>query len=269
MFNLALIQMLVQPGERDRNLAHAVDLIAQAKRQGADVTLLPEVMDLGWTHASARSLAEPIPDGGPCRQLRDAARRHNIYICSGLTQRDGDRVYNSAVLIDPDGEVLLTHRKINELDIGHHVYDQGDRLAVAHTPIGDIGVMICADGFANDRVLSRSLGYMGADVILSPSAWCVPPDFDHAKTPYGKLWNDVYASAASEFRMWIAGVSNVGPVIGGAWDGYWCIGCSLVMKPDGKPAAQGPYGRDAENILIVPVTLEPRPARGTGWASRL
>ena len=57
MFQLALIQMRVAGGEKQRNLGHAEELVAEAARGGAQIVLLPEVMDLGWTHSSALSQA--------------------------------------------------------------------------------------------------------------------------------------------------------------------------------------------------------------------
>ena len=187
-FQLALCQMLVEGGAIERNLARAERMIAQAAAAGADMVLLPETMDLGWTHPSAVSEAQPVPDGAPCRRLAAAAARHGVFVCAGLTERESDRVYNCAVLLGRDGGLLLRHRKLNELDIGHDLYAQGDRLNVAHTQLGTVGVMICADGFAKDRVLSRALGYMGADFILSPSAWAVPADYDNTAQPYSRTW---------------------------------------------------------------------------------
>jgi predicted amidohydrolase len=264
-FRLALCQMLVEGGAMDRNLARAERMIAEVAAANADIVLLPETMDLGWTHPSAAREAEGVPDGAPFRRIAAAAARHAVFVCAGLTERDGDRVYNCAVLIDRGGALLLRHRKLNELDIAHDLYAQGDRLNVAHTELGTIGVMICADGFAKDRVLSRALGYMGADFILSPSAWAVPPDHDNAAQPYGKTWLDAYCPAAAEFGMWIAGVSNVGPITAGPWRGMNCIGGSLVVAPDGATALQGPYGVDAEELLLTTVKPLPRPARGCGW----
>ena len=116
-FKSAMIQMLVEGGRKDANLRCAQELIAEAAAAGSVVAVLPESMDLGWTHPSARSEAEPVPDGAVCRMLREAARKHGIYICSSLTELAPEGVYNSAVLIDPAGRVLAHHRKINELDI--------------------------------------------------------------------------------------------------------------------------------------------------------
>ncbi len=257
--------MRVEPGRKDENLRHATELVERAAFQGAHVVVLPEAMPLGWTDLSAETLADEVPGGQTCALLRGLACRHRIFLCSGLVERAGDQTFNAALLINPQGEVLLHHRKLNELDIGHESYAQGDRLQVAHTPLGTFGVMICSDAFARGQIVSRALGLMGADIILSPSAWAVPADHDNAKDPYGQLWRDNYCPVARDFRLWIAGVSNVGRITTGPWQGRRCIGCSLLIDPDGEPVLQGPYGADAETILCAPIQLEPRPARGDGW----
>ncbi len=265
-FRLAIIQMYVEGGALDVNLKHASERIKEAAENGADFALLPEVMDLGWTHSSALNLAYPIPNGKTYNILAKAARNNKIFVCAGIVEKDGDKTYNSAVLIDDIGNLLIKHRKLNELDIAHNLYAQGDRLNVCHTKFGTMGIHICADAAATDRILSRSLGYMGADIILSPSSWAVPPDYDNLKSPYGDVWNRSYKPVAREFRMWIVGVSNVGPIKDGPWKGWNCIGSSLVIGPDGNEVLQGPYGADKDTIIYIDITTLERPARGTDWS---
>ena len=166
MFKLALIQMRVEGGRAATNLRHATDLVARAADAGARLLVLPEALNLGWTHPSSRTEADAIPEGDSCVTLCETARARGVYLCAGLVERASEQVFNSAVLIDPEGRVILHHRKLNELEIGHDCYDQGDRLGVVHTPLGTIGVMICADAFARGQVVSRTLGLMGADIIL-------------------------------------------------------------------------------------------------------
>lgn len=259
---LALVQMRVEGGAKAANLSRAERFVAEAAGAGADVVLLPEALTLGWTHRSARTLAEDIPGGESCERLRAAAQREAVFVCAGVIERAGSLIFNSAVLFDPRGELLLHHRKLNELEIAHDLYSRGDRLAVASTRLGTLGLMICADGFAPGQAVSRTLGLMGADIILSPCAWAVPADHDNTREPYGGLWLDNYGPVAREYRLWIAGCSNVGPIVDGPWKGRACIGCSLVMGPDGKPVLRGPYGEDAESVLYVDLPIAPtRPNR--------
>src|SRR5262249_10310590 len=102
-------------------------------------------------------------------------------------------------------------------------------------------------------------------VILSPCAWAVPANHNNAREPYGKLWLDNYGPVARDFQLWIAGASNVGQLNGGPWAGRFCIGCSLLVGPDGKQVLMGSYGPDADTILYAEVTAKVRPAQGDGW----
>jgi len=269
MFKLAMNEMLVEGGEKEKNLARAESRVAESARAGANVALLPEALDLGWTHPSSLTDAEPIPDGEPFKRLAAAAKKHGLYVCAGLTElaanESPNAVYNAAVLIAPDGRLLVKHRKINELEIGHPYYAQGQKLEVVSTPLGCIGVMICADAFARGQVAIRSLALMGADVLLSPCAWAVRADHDNAREPYGQIWRDSYQPVARDFSIWIAGVSNVGPITGGPWEGRKCIGCSLAVDARGEIVAQGPYGETAETMIMLDIEPVPRPARGDGW----
>jgi len=264
-FKLALIQMLVEGGERDANLQRAAEYLNAAANHGANVALLPECFDLGWTHPSSSTMADSIPDGFACQLLCDLAKSTGLTICAGLTEKMNQQIFNSAVLIDGAGQLLCLHRKLNELEIGQQYYAQGDRLNVAQTEFGRFGLMICADGFARDRVLAKALCYMGADVILSPSSWVVPADHDNKRNPYGDVWRDAYIPVAKDFAVAIFSASNVGPVNAGPWQGRKCIGCSLAISPQGEQLLQGPYGANAEAILYLDVQPVHRPTRGTGW----
>jgi predicted amidohydrolase len=94
---------------------------------------------------------------------------------------------------------------------------------------------------------------MGARILLSPSAWAVPPGHDNTRTPYGGEWIAPYRELALRHSMPVVGVSNVGPVVGGPWDGWRCIGASLLVGADGQVLAQGPYDEPA--LLVVDVAL--------------
>jgi len=262
---LAMIQMHVEAGDLEGNLDRATEKIAEAASNGASIALLPEAMDLGWTDPSAKTKAYEIPEGRTCLILRKAAEKYGIYVCAGIIEKEGDRRYNAAIIIDPSGSVILKHRKINELDIAHDLYSLGDRLNVVKTPIGTLGLYICADATAPGNALSNSLGLLGADIILSPCAWAVPPEFDNKVSPYGDTWRNVYKPASSRYEIWIVGVSNVGKIEAGPWKGWDCIGCSLVYGPDGSEVLQAPYGARADTIIYVDINLRDRPAWGTRW----
>lgn len=267
-YRVGMAQIRVEGGRPGANLGRAVAACRQAADLGCALVVLPECLDLGWTDPSARTLAEPIP-GRHADALAAAARETGLYVAAGLVERAGDRRYNAAVLFDPAGELLLHHRKVNELDVALELYAVGDRLGVIDTPLGVLGLTVCADNFGSSLAVGHVLARMGAQLILSPSAWAVDADHDNAATPYGDLWLDSYRELARLYDVTVVGVSNVGPMTGGPWAGRVCIGCSLAVGPGGEVLARGPYGVAAQ--AVVPVEVAPRPAiaRGTGWAAAL
>jgi predicted amidohydrolase len=237
-------------------------MVRQAANAGCRFVVLPEVMDLGWDEPSALAHAQPVP--GPRTQAIAAmARENNIYIVTGLTERAGDSVFNAAVLVSPQGELLHHHRKINVLPECEGFYDIGDRLGVARTLEATIGMDICADSFS--KVNTHALARMGANLILSPCAWAVEPGHDNQRTPYGQSWIDVYGQITRLYGITIIGVSNVGHVVSGAWKGWRCIGCSVAVGPGGEVLARGPYGHAAQTLLTVDVPITKPPARGNDW----
>ena len=259
------MQMRVDAGKARLNLDRAVNAIGEAKNRQADVVLLPEALNLGWTHPSALNTnqLQMIPGGQDFRRLRAAASKNSIYVCAGLIEHTSTGVFNSAVLISPTGQLLTRHRKIFELDIGRRYYKCGCSLNVVETPLATFGVMICADGFAPGEALTKALGVMGADVVLSPCAWAVEKSFDSRTTRYGEFWERVYAPVAKEYCLWIAAASNVGSIPAGPWKGRQCIGNSLVVGPTGKTVLEGPFGPDAETLLMVEISPVGRCSQGS------
>ncbi|MGI9244682.1 MAG: carbon-nitrogen hydrolase family protein [Verrucomicrobiales bacterium] len=251
-----MAQVHVIGGDLQSNLLRAARAVEAAAAAGADIVILPEAMDLGWAHHSAELLAEPVPDGSTVEHLSDLAVDHAIYICAGLTERAGDHIYNSAVLIDRRGRLLIKHRKINELEFARKIYHTGHGTEVCTTEFGKVGIMICADAFADGLHVSREIGRKGARLILSPCAWAVPADFDDETLSYGQLWIDSYAPVAIEFNLWIAGVSSVGKIRSGEWAGHHCIGSSMLVNPAGKIEARAPFGRAAESLTMVEIPRE-------------
>jgi predicted amidohydrolase len=260
--------MLVEGGRPDANLDRALNMVADAAAKKCRLVVLPECLDLGWTDPSARELATEIP-GPRTARLAAAAREHAIFVTAGLVERAGDRLYNAAVLVSPDGETLIHHRKINELDIGRELYAIGDRLAVVDTELGRLGIAICADNYWDSRAIGHTLCRMGAQVILSPSAWAVPADHNNDDDPYGTDWLPSYTELARLYDVTVVGVSNVGLMTAGPWQGRPCIGCSLAVGPGGAVLAQGTYGVGAEELIVIELETHEPPAAGTDLIAAL
>jgi predicted amidohydrolase len=251
---IAMGQMLVQAGKPETNLRRASGMIQKAAESGCDIIVLPECLDLGWTYPKAGKFAEPIP-GRYSNTLCKAAKEFDIYVVAGLTERYDDLLYNAAIMISSEGNILSCHRKICELPFALKLYTTGNVLNVVHTPFGRTGVAICADLLPESNPLGNSLGLMGARLLLSPAAWAVRPEHDHKVTPYGKEWRESYTKLALNHEMAVVGVSNVGHIEGGEWDGWKCIGCSLAVDSDGTILAQGTYGKQAEELIVLNLRL--------------
>jgi len=258
---IAMIQMKVVADDAKENLRHAEELLEQACREPVDFALLPECADIGWGNPNAPQLAQPIP-GWVSNEFCRMARRFGIYVVTGLTEREDDTIYNAALLISPEGEILSKHRKINVCYDVTDVYTIGDRLSVAETPFGRVGVDICADNFLNNTALAHSLARMGARMILSPSSWAVSPEHDNENTPYGDDWTVPYGELSRLYDMAIVGVSNVGPVTMGSRAGWSSVGNSMAFAPGGKPLIILPFGEDAEIVHIVDIPLADSIAEG-------
>jgi predicted amidohydrolase len=164
---------------------------------------------------------------------------------------------------------LLVHRKINELEIAHDLYSIGDRLAVAHTELGTLGISICADNFPNSLVIGHALARMGAQLLLSPSAWAVEADHDNKVTPYGDLWQRAYRELGRLYDLPVVGVSNVGWLTSGPWKGRKAIGCSLATDHRGEAITVGPYGEAAAALIVVDIELRQPRVVGTKIAEEL
>jgi predicted amidohydrolase len=261
IYRVGMAQIHVAGGQSEANLTRALSRIEEAAKCGCRLVVLPECMDLGWTDPSARQFAQPIP-GPHSERLARAAREHGVFVAAGLVERAGDRRYNAAVLLDPGGQIRLLHRKINELDIAHHLYAIGDRLGVVETELGTIGLTICADNFPSSLAIGHVLARMGAQIILAPSAWAVDAAHDNTTQPYGTMWSAAYQELCRLYDVTVIGVSNVGWLTDGPWRGKKAIGCSLAVGPGGNILAQGPYGDAAETLILVDV--EPRPVGAIG-----
>ena len=120
---VGIAQWLPVPGETERNEQTARAAVADLAARGADLVVLPEMWltgyDPGRLAEHSRQAAEPL-DGPLVTRLRSWARDQSVMLCAGtIPELAGSVVYNTAVLIDADGEVLTTHRKV-------HLYRPGD-----------------------------------------------------------------------------------------------------------------------------------------------
>lgn len=260
-------QLLVEGGEPERNLMRAKEMIEAASNKKCDIILLPECLDLAWTHPSVRIKAQPIP-GPYSDQLCKYANDNAIYICAGLTEKHKDRFYNSAIFINPSGEIILKYHKINLLTVEQDFYAVGNYLSVVETPFGIIGVNICADNYIDALEIGHTLAMMQAQIILSPSSWTVDYSIVENDDPYGEKWFKPYHTLARLYNVVVIGTTSVGYIVGGPYEGKKMVGCSLAVGSKGV-IAKGKFNEFAGELIIADVEIPQRREKGTAIGEML
>ena len=141
-------------------------LVDEAARQKADIVCLPEAMTRVGNGKTSAEVSEPVP-GPSTRFLGELAARHKMWIVAGIYERDGARIYNTAVLLARDGTLAGKYRKVclpdEEIEAG---ITPGKDYPVFDTDFGRVGMMICWD--VHFPEVARELAARGAEVILLP-----------------------------------------------------------------------------------------------------
>jgi predicted amidohydrolase len=161
------------------NLARIERMAADGVASGARLILLPEAVLTGLNNnddpAHDLPLGQSIP-GPATDRLGAFTRRHDAWLGFGLLEREGDTLYDSAVLLGSDGTVVLTYRRNqpqwHAKAADPAVYRQGSHIGVAQTPFGRFGFLLCGDLF-DDGIVSRFRA-LRPDWLLFPFARCFP-----------------------------------------------------------------------------------------------
>ncbi|HTQ42888.1 MAG TPA: carbon-nitrogen hydrolase family protein [Polyangiaceae bacterium] len=211
MSKIAIVQLPPVLLDRAATLARSVDAVERAAREGAELIVFPETYVPGYPDwvwrapprdfalASAlheRLLANAVDlRADDLAPLREAARTHGVTIACGIQERDGEfarsTLYNTVVVIGPDGAILNRHRKLVPTNPERMVWGMGDAsgLRVVETPVGRLGALIC---WENYMPLARFALYaQGIDVYLAPT-W-----------DEGDAWIASMRHIAREARAWV------------------------------------------------------------------
>ncbi|WP_020469747.1 carbon-nitrogen hydrolase family protein [Zavarzinella formosa] len=155
-----------------QNCEEYVPMIAEAGKQKADLVVLGETVPYINLNKPPHETAEAIP-GPTTDYFGGLAKKHSTHIVVSLYERDGKAVFNTGVLLGPDGKLIGKYRKVclphSEVEAG---VAPGNEYPVFDTKIGKIGIMICYDGFFPE--VARELTNRGAEVIAWPVAGCNP-----------------------------------------------------------------------------------------------
>jgi predicted amidohydrolase len=240
---VGVVQTSPRFGRVAANLARALRLMAT---KPADLYVLPELFATGYQFSSRAEvirLAEPVPTGRTCRRLIAFARRHRCAIVAGLPERAGQRCYNSAVVIGPDG-YLGCYRKLHLFGEETRWFSPGRKAGAVFT-IGlvKIGVMVCFDWFFPET--ARSLALEGADLICHPANLVLP------------YCPEAMRTRSIENRLFTATADRVGTEARGGRSPLTYIGRSQITDPRGRLLFRAPARGEAIGV----VRIDPRQAR--------
>jgi predicted amidohydrolase len=244
---VALIQMNSQD-EKAENLERAEMLVAQAAAWGSDLVLLPEL----WTYLGPRKrhaeVAEPIP-GDTTEFLGRLSARYRFWLVGGsfLEATEGsERLYNTSVVVSPDGEVVARYRKLHlfDVEVDGRTYEEsatmvaGDEVVVASLAGVPVGLSICYD--VRFPELYRRLAAWGARLVTVPAAFTLETGKDH--------WEVLLRARAIENQLYVLAAAQCGSHP----PGNACFGNSMIVDPWGTVVARAGY---REGVVVADVDL--------------
>jgi len=237
---VGFVQTHPEFGAVEANLSHVKKLWGERK---ADLLVLPELFNTGYQFqslAEARNLSEPITDGPTTVFLIDWARDAGITIVAGLAEREGNALYNSAVIVGPKG-FIGKFRKAHIFDSENNFFEPGDiPFTVFDAGFAKIGIMICFDWRFPET--ARSLALQGADIIAHPSNLVLP------HCPQAMI------TRCLENRVYAITSDRVGSEKRVAGEPLKFIGQSQVVDPDGTVLVRA--SEDREEVHVVEINLE-------------
>lgn len=254
-FRIGLVQMSCVPDTRE-NLAHAMQKIREAARQGAQIVCLQELFRSQYfcreEDARLFDLAEPIP--GPSTDcLCPLAAELNVVIVASLFEKRAAGLYhNTAAVIDADGELLGLYRKMHIPDdplfFEKFYFTPGDLgFRAFDTKFGRIAVLVCWDQWYPEA--ARLAALTGANIIFYPTAIGWHPA---EKAQYGTAQHDAWRTAqrahAIANGIYVAAVNRVG-FEGPSDRGLEFWGASFVSDPFGRMLAEASHDKE-ENLIV-------------------
>jgi len=227
-------------GEVQANLARLEALVDGVE---ADLLVLPELFATGYqftSRAEALALAEPVPGGPTGERLQALAESVNAVLVAGIAERDGDAVYNSALVVGPQG-YIGKYRKAHLFDTEKQCFSPGDLpLPVFDIGPARVGLMICFDWRFPET--ARTLALKGADIIAHPANLVLP------HCPQAMI------TRCLENRVFAITADRVGGEERLPGQPLTFIGQSQVVSPDGEILHRA--SGDQEEVRVVEIDIE-------------
>ncbi len=217
---VATVQMRPKLGEAEDNLVKMSETIAKiASQQKVDLIVFPELITSGYElGVRFTELAQRVP-GPTINLIAQRANEYGVYIAFGMVTKEKVEsvLYNSAVLVGPDGELLDVYNKIHLRGEERMAFREGFKLPIIPTEVGNIGLMIGYD-LAFPEV-ARSLALDGADIVCVCANW-------EASTI--DEWKTYVRARAYENSIFVAAANRIGEDVTLTFGGE-----SMIVGPRG------------------------------------
>ena len=228
---------LGQPGRTRERLSPLLD-----GTRDADLVVLPELANSGYDFVSkeqAAATAEPLSESPFVEMLTGHAKKNDQHVVAGINERNGDKLFNSSVLIGPQGLVGV-YRKVHLFNAEKLIFTAGDTVSPVFEVGGTrIGMAICFDWAFPE--LWRTLALRGADVICHPSNLVIPKNCQRA-IPVHAMIN----------RMFIVTANRIG-----SEGKLHFTGNSIITDPRGRILGEA----SASEEETVTASIDPSEAR--------
>jgi agmatine deiminase len=260
---LGLIQSTPGP-DFQTNLCDAVALVVKAAEKGAQIICLPELYRSPYfpqkDKLKAARFAETIP-GESTKAFAMVAKKYGVVVAVPLFEKAGSRFFNSVAVLDADGKLLDTYRKVHiphdPLFYEKSYFEPGNRgFKVFRTKFGNFSVLICYDQWFPEA--ARSCKLAGAELIFYPTAIGFVKNYKAPEGDWRDAWMTIQRGHAIANSIHVAPVNRVG---GEGELKFW--GTSFVADAFGNIVKQGSTAK--EEIVLAKVDLSTNKSVGDGW----
>jgi omega-amidase len=229
-------------GDVDANLRTMREFSGRAKNEGAELIVFPEASDTGYSMPVIRDLAKPWTEGA-VPALQKIAKELSLTIVAGVSERDGDTIFNSQVFIDPRGDLVGSYRKTHLFVLAPNdestCYTPGDKFVSVPFAGFNFGLSICYDLRFPEVARALALEY-DANVLLVSSAWPLPR-VEHLRA--------LSVARAIENQSYLVLANRTGVDAG-----VTCCGMSAIIDPSGVVIATA--AGDQEELLVADISAE-------------
>jgi omega-amidase len=235
-------QISCVPGDLKANLSKVRDFAALAKQSGSELVVFPEMVDTGYSMPAIRKHAMPWTEGA-VSQLQKIAKELSIAVVCGVSEREGESIYNAQVVVDAHGEIAAKYRKTHLVTAApldeRSCLTPGDEFASCKIDQFNLGLSICYDLRFPEMCRTLAVAH-GVNVFVTSSAWPMVR-VEHLRI--------LALARAIENQSYLVLANRVGTD-----DGVTFCGTSAIIDPYGAIVAAASV--DREELLQAEISKE-------------